>query len=65
MAQTLKPGTVDELVQAVEWAVSGTHPLELVGGGSKRALGRPVQAEMTLDLSAFSGITEYQPEELQ
>ena len=65
MAQTLKPGTVDELVQAVEWAVSGIHPLELVGGGSKRALGRPVQAEMTLDLSAFSGITEYQPEELQ
>ncbi len=65
MAQTLKPGTLGELVEAVEWAAAGTHPLELIGGGSKRALGRPLQAEMTLDLSAFSGITEYQPEELQ
>ena len=64
MAQALKPGTVDELVQAIEWAVAGTHPLELVGGGSKRALGRPLQAEMTLDLSDLSGIREYQPEEL-
>ncbi len=65
MAQTLKPGTVEELVEAIGWAVAGTHPLELIGGGSKRALGRPLQAEMSLDLSAFSGIKEYQPEELQ
>ena len=65
MAQSFTPGSVDELVQAVEWAVAGSHPLELIGGGSKRALGRPMQAEMTLDLSAFSGIKEYQPEELQ
>ena len=64
MDQTLKPGTVDELVQTVEWAVAGVHPLEIIGGGSKRALGRPMQTERTLDLSAFSGITEYQPEEL-
>ncbi|MBR45243.1 MAG: 2-hydroxy-acid oxidase, partial [Rhodospirillaceae bacterium] len=64
MAETLKPSTVDELVQTVEWAVAGVHPLEIVGGGSKRALGRPMQTERTLDLSAFSGIQEYQPEEL-
>ncbi|MDP6473505.1 MAG: glycolate oxidase subunit GlcE [Alphaproteobacteria bacterium] len=64
MERMLKPGTVDELVQAIEWAVAGVHPLELIGGGSKRALGRPMQTETTLDLSGFSGITEYQPEEL-
>ncbi len=64
MDQALKPGTVDELVQAIEWAVSGVHPLELIGGGSKRALGRPMQVETTLELSAFSGIREYLPEEL-
>ncbi len=64
MDQTLKPGTVDELVQTVEWAVAGVHPLEIVGGGSKRALGRSMQTERTLDLSAFAGIKEYQPEEL-
>lgn len=64
MDQALKPGTVDELVQAIEWAVTGVHPLEVIGGGSKRALGRPMQVERTLDLSAFSGIIEYEPEEL-
>jgi glycolate oxidase FAD binding subunit len=64
MNQALKPRTIDELVQAIEWAVAGVHPLELIGGGSKRALGRPMQVERTLDLSAFTGIREYEPEEL-
>ena len=64
MDSALQPGTVDELVQAIEWAVAGVHPVEVIGGGSKRALGRPMQVETTLDLSAFSGIREYQPEEL-
>ena len=64
MDQAFQPRTVDELVQAIEWAVAGVHPLELIGGGSKRALGRPMQVERTLDLSAFTGIREYEPEEL-
>ena len=64
MDQALKPRTVDELVQAIEWAVAGVHPLELISGGSKRGLGRPMQVERTLDLSAFTGIREYEPEEL-
>ena len=38
--------------------------LELVGQGSKRALGRPAQTDVTLDLSALSGVTLYEPEEL-
>ena len=64
MEQALKPRTVDELGQAIEWAVAGVHPLELISGGSKCALGRPMQVERTLDLSAFTGIREYEPEEL-
>ena len=36
----------------------------MVGGGSKRALGRPVQAAHTLDLSRLSGIRDYAPSEL-
>lgn len=64
MEQALKPSTVKELVQTVEWALAGVHPLEIVGGGSKRSLGRPMQTERTLDLSAFSSIVEYQPQEL-
>ena len=32
--------------------------------GSKRALGRPAQTDVTLDLSGLSGVTLYEPEEL-
>lgn len=38
-------------------------PLEPVAGGSKRSVGRPVAAE-TLDVSALSGIADYEPAEL-
>ena len=41
MDQALKPRTVDELVQAIEWAVAGVHPLELISGGSKRSARSP------------------------
>ncbi|AWK86469.1 glycolate oxidase subunit GlcE [Azospirillum thermophilum] len=61
---TLKPETPDQLVEAVRWALSAGEPLELLGSGSKRGLGRPVQAGHALDLSAFSGIVAYEPEEL-
>lgn len=45
-------------------ALSAEEPLEVVAGGSKRDLGRPVQLPHTLDLSRLSGIREYQPSEL-
>lgn len=64
MPQSFTPQSVEELVTIINWAKSGVHPLEVLGGGSKRALGRPVQSEMTLSLSGFNGISEYQPEEL-
>jgi len=35
-----------------------------VGQGSKRQLGRPVQAAHTLDLSQLAGVTLFEPEEL-
>ena len=38
--------------------------LEVVGHGSKRAIGRPAQSDFTLDLSGLSGVTLYEPEEL-
>jgi glycolate oxidase FAD binding subunit len=39
-------------------------PLEIYGHGSKRGIGRPVQAEYGLDLSGLTGVTLYEPEEL-
>ena len=38
--------------------------LEIVGSGTKRGLGRPLQAETVLDMSGFKGISLYEPEEL-
>jgi glycolate oxidase FAD binding subunit len=38
--------------------------LELVGRGSKRAIGRPAQSDLTLDLSGLAGVILYEPEEL-
>ena len=44
--------------------VADEAPLEIVGQGSKRGLGRPVQAARQLDLSGLGGITLYEPNEL-
>ena len=58
------PADIDELRDAVAEALAAEEPLELVGGGSKRGLGRPVQAAHTLDLARLSGIRDYAPNEL-
>ena len=39
-------------------------PVELIGAGSKRKIGRPLQCAKTLNLSKIKGIIEYLPEEL-
>ena len=39
-------------------------PVELIGSGSKRKIGKPLQCSKTLSLSKLNGIIEYLPEEL-
>ena len=39
-------------------------PIELIGSGSKRKIGKTLQCEKTLNLSKLNGIIEYLPEEL-
>jgi glycolate oxidase FAD binding subunit len=39
-------------------------PFEIRGGGTKQALGRPRQADKVLDMSGFTGISLYEPDEL-
>ncbi len=58
------PTTLDELRAAVGDALAAEEPLELVAGGSKRGLGRPLQTPRTLDLSKLAGIRSYEPNEL-
>jgi glycolate oxidase FAD binding subunit len=58
------PTSAGEVLSTVQWALAEEQPLEIVGHGSKRGIGHPVQAAHTLDLSGLSGITLYEPEEL-
>ena len=64
MTDTLKPRTAKDVEDAVQSALSRGAALELVGHGSKRAIGRPAQSDLTLDLSGLSGVILYEPEEL-
>ena len=61
---TFKPQDEAGVLDAVQWALAEETPLEVIGRGSKRAMGRPVQTEHTLELSKLSGVTLYEPEEL-
>jgi glycolate oxidase FAD binding subunit len=64
MADTLKARDGNDVEDAVRWALAEGKTLEVAGRGSKRALGRPSQSDLTLDLSGLSGVTLYEPEEL-
>ena len=61
MNAVLKPATEAELAEMIAGAEA---PLEVIGNGSKRQLGHPVQVAATLDMSTFSGVIAYEPEEL-
>ena len=60
----MRPESVAELCEAVAKAAEHKLPLDVQGTGTKRALGRPVQAADLLDLSGFSPIDLYEPDEL-
>jgi glycolate oxidase FAD binding subunit len=64
MADTLKPRDAKEVEDAVRWALGNDKALEVAGQRTKRAIGRPSQTDLTLDLSGLSGVTLYEPAEL-
>ena len=64
MTDALTPRDGKDVENAVRWALAGQKSLEIVGHGSKRAIGRPAQTDLTLDLFALTGVTLYEPEEL-
>ena len=41
MVKTFKPEDAEGVLETVAWAAAEESALEIVGGGSKRALGRP------------------------
>jgi glycolate oxidase FAD binding subunit len=64
MTSVLRPDSAEAVLDAVQWAVAEGKPLDVFGHGSKRGVGRPIQAECGLDLSGLVGVTLYEPEEL-
>ncbi len=59
-----RPADISELRDAVATALAAEEAVEIVGGGSKRGLGRPLQTPHILDLSRLAGIRDYAPSEL-
>ena len=57
----LSPASEAEVAACI---AAATAPLAIEGGGTKRALGRPSQAQSTLSLARLTGVTLYEPAEL-
>jgi glycolate dehydrogenase FAD-binding subunit len=64
MTDALKPRDGKDAEEAVRWALDHDKALEVIGQGTKRAIGRPSQTDLTLDMSALTGVTLYEPAEL-
>lgn len=64
MPDVLKARDAKDVEDTVAWALADGKRLDVIGQGSKRAIGRPSQTDLTLELSGLSGVTLYEPEEL-
>ena len=58
------PQNEKEVSELIRQFYKSNTPIELVGSGSKKKLGKPLQCAKTLNLSKLNGILEYLPEEL-
>ena len=58
------PQNEKELSNLVKKFYKANNPIEIIGTGSKRKIGKPLQCSKTIDLSKLDGIIEYLPEEL-
>ena len=65
MPTTVKRPAADwELPSLIAEASARGQPVEILGAGTKRGVGRPVEAATTISTSALRGITIYEPTEL-
>jgi glycolate oxidase FAD binding subunit len=60
----LKPDSEEAIAETVKHCYKKNIPLEICGSGSKKNIGRNFQSQKTIDLSNYSGIIKYEPEEL-
>ncbi|UFX46745.1 FAD-binding protein [Bradyrhizobium sp. 41S5] len=62
--ETLKVRDVQDVEEMVRAAVAGEQPLEVIGHGSKRAIGHPMATNAVLDVSVLNAVSSYEPNEL-
>jgi glycolate oxidase FAD binding subunit len=53
-----------EVVDAVRAARESNRTFEIVGAGTKRGYGRPLECDDVLDVSGLRGVQKYEPDEL-
>ena len=53
-----------DVEQVVREAIASDQPLEVIGHGSKRAVGQPMATNALLDLSGLNAVSSYEPNEL-
>ena len=58
------PQNEKEVSQFIKKLYKSNTPIELIGSGSKKKIGKPLQCSKTLSLTRLNGIIEYLPEEL-
>src|SRR4249919_945832 len=61
---TLKVRDAKDVEEVVRAAIAGEQPLEIIGHGTKRAIGHPMATNAVLDLSALNAVVAYEPNEL-
>lgn len=58
------PTSEEEVLEVVQWALANKTTLEVLGNGSKRAIGCHASAGARVHLGHLTGILSYEPEEL-
>jgi glycolate oxidase FAD binding subunit len=61
---TLRVRDASDVEQVVRAALDSEQPLEIIGHGTRRAIGQPMATNALLDLSALNAVTAYEPNEL-
>ena len=62
--EKFEPRDEIEIQQIIKFCYKKNLPIEIVGNQTKLDIGKKMQCAKTLDMSKFSGIIDYKPEEL-
>ena len=62
--EKFEPKDEIEIQQIIKFCYKKNLPIEIVGNKTKLDIGKKMQCAKTLDMSKFSGIIDYKPEEL-